>query len=199
MTRHPLRSSKGSAESAWCLISRTGGGVQTRTLCVSPGWWRLASSGSSGLPTNPVGRIPDAVTLNFGTNVALGVFRLPTDFGPEPCCRSHTCAPCPPSHSEGFGQVQPSELFVPVRVRDQPRYSESGHHTQRLVVTGSQIGSAAARRHHVVVAKGGQVQTRQVQPSEIFAAASGGPQTRYFESSHTSVACSKYLSQTEQP
>ena len=81
------------------------------------------------MPTVPVGRIRDAVTLNFGNIVALGVLRLPTDFGPKPCSRSHTCAPCPLSHSEGLGMVQPSELFVPACVRDQTRVSESGHRT----------------------------------------------------------------------
>jgi hypothetical protein len=117
------------------------------------------------MPTVPVGRIRDAMTLNFGNIVALGVLRLPTDFGPEPCSRSHTCAPCPLAHSEGLCQVQPSELFVPARVGGHPRVSESGHHARQRGVTGSQIDSAAARRHHVVLAKGGQ--TCQVQPSEL--------------------------------
>jgi hypothetical protein len=134
------------------------------------------------MPTVPVGRIRDAVTLNFGNTIALGVVRLPTDFGPEPCSRSHTCAPCPLAHSESLGQVQPSELFVPARVGGHPRVSESGHHSQQLGVTGSQIDSAAARRHHSVVAKGGQ--KCQVQPSELFVPASGGAPTRYSESPH---------------
>jgi len=79
------------------------------------------------MPTVPVGRIRDAVTLNFGNTVALGVVRLPTDFGPEPCSRSHTCAPCPLAHSESLGQVQPSELFVPASGGAPTRYSESPH------------------------------------------------------------------------
>jgi len=149
------------------------------------------------MPTVPVGRIRDAVTLNFGNIVALGVLRLPTDFGPEPCSRSHTCAPCPLAHSEGLGQVQPSELFVPARVGGHPRVSESGHHARQLGVTGSQIDSAAARRHHVVVAKGGQ--TCQVQPSELCTAASGGDQTRYYESKHTYLSLTVHWSQTEMP
>ena len=59
------------------------------------------------MPTVPVGRIRDAVTLNFGNIVALGVLRLPTDFGPEHCSRSQAPKRGPKVPSPAVRTIRP--------------------------------------------------------------------------------------------